>query len=233
MGGFRIPRPRETNNYFKLFKAIKNGKVKNEEEASRYLDMPSRSAYLRFRARYIQKLLINLESSNEIKFQGGLLDHDLAEIYTKAKTLRDLGDHKSAIELFKMAHGEAVKVGYLETAISAALELRSIYAYIITDRKKYHHYDTLIANYERQYDDYLMLKRNYDRLSNLHIIERNKEVFDQEAEKILVNLETLDYENSMHWFKVRYLDMLMFLYSHLDNIPKAEAISKEAIEYNQ
>ena len=108
-GRFQDTKTKGDNNYFKLFKAIKNGEVKNEEEAQEYLEIANRASFLRFKNRYVKKLLANLENSKRLNYQGALLAHELFELFTKAKTLRDLGDHRNSVVMNKLALAESVK----------------------------------------------------------------------------------------------------------------------------
>ena len=92
----------------------------------------------------------------------------------------------------------------------SVLELRSMHAYIVTDKKQFQYYDELAKEYEKQLRDYLVVKRNYDKISHIHITERNRKVFEKEGRKAIVELEALDFHRGMHWFKFLYLDVCMF-----------------------
>ena len=154
-GRFQDTKTKGDNNYFKLFKAIKNGKVKTEAEAQEHLGIANRTAFLRFKGRYVRKILLHLESSNRMKYQGALLEHEIASYFSKARTLSDLGDMTNAAELYEFVYQEAVKIGYSNFALQSAIDLSRIYGYINIDKNKFIKYKKLQKKHFREFENHL------------------------------------------------------------------------------
>lgn len=230
-GRFQDSKTKGDNNYFKLFKAIKKGKVRDEEEAQRFLGIENRTSFQRFKGRYIRKLLIHLESTSPISFQGVMSYHELLLMYTKAEMLIYRGGLKNGMILLEYVHEEAKRVGNITVSLLTANALKSINSYILPNRKKFFKYNELAQVYRVQFDQFLGLNNNYDLISHLYVSGTENPEFQETGRKILESLELMDYKGQSQEFMIKYYDQLIFLYTYYNEFDKAESVAIRALAF--
>lgn len=230
-GKFQDTKTKGDNKYFKLFKAIKKGKVANDEEAQEYLKIQNRESFLRFKGRFVRKLLWFVDDSNNEKIKSSIRKPELINLYKNAEILRFMGEKKNSLVLYHMAYNLALKTGFVDIILDVCIALRSIYAYIYIDSKKYLFYNEQVKKYTKSHAEWLELTNLHDEICYLIYNNHSKERTQKRVQEATNVMENFRHIGDLHIFKIVYYEFLIFLYNYGCKFENAEHIINEAVHY--
>ena len=217
------------SKYYKLFIKIQDGEITNEEDAQAFLKYSkNRNSYLKFRKRYINKLFDLIQLTDLLDSENEKYYVEITNIYrlfTVARTLHIKGFKQETLQLYTLINKLSEKYGILEFKLMTDALLRSQYAYINVNHKKYIHYKNQFSNtLERLQKEFKIIEK-YDEITHTYFTADYPSLaeFKQDIKPIIEDFsKKLTSEDTLHT-KMKVRDLQSF--SHTLNNETEEAIT--------
>lgn len=215
---------KKSTNYDKLYNAIRDGIVDNDQEAIEYLypEHKNKSNYQRLKNRLINRLINSLFfiDTNKPSFTDyRRARHQVGKFYVAINLLLERSARPTAINIAEKVILVSKRFDFSEYTLLIARYLRSHYAYLNPNRKKYLHYNKIVEHALNCVNSEVLVEdiySNYSYLANTSNSSLTKENLKQLRNDCLV-------------LKKRQLEIDSFLFNRLtyELLVYEKAISKD------
>ncbi|MDF1697709.1 MAG: hypothetical protein P1U56_17820 [Saprospiraceae bacterium] len=235
LGLFRDSKVDSMTKYLFLFENIVNGKIKNDEEAKRALNYAQNSkSFVKFKERYTKKVLDYIILSDaHIEINENLYEEHirLLKLFVAGRFLLYHHQNANGVKIFIHIYKQSKKLELFDLQLFAGLELRTNYAFINPDKKKYVYYDKELEKIQKDLNKNLNLSKFYDQLS--HESKSSKEENVEEYKKMVLHksksfLESIEESDSLT-YKNQVHQIAAFTFTLNNQLEESIKISKESV----
>ena len=236
IGLFKDNKIDSETKYLFLFENIINDKITNDKEAKKALNYSEDSkAFLKFKERYTKKLLDYIMLSDTTIKAHEVINEEycrLLQLYCVGKIIQYKKPSPNSYKIFNYVYQNAKKYEFIDLQIFSALPLRSRYAFLAPDKKKFTHFIEELDRLKSKFNKSLDLDKFYDETS--HVFVSTKHQIDQKFKEDTL-LKSEEFINSLEkddtfLYISKVFEIASYAYTINNNLEKSIEVSKQSID---